>query len=88
MGPARRPQFWGLLQEQHLLPGAGSGHPLSGRRQRDGALLAYGNVSFASKAGPLSGNDFLTLTEGLENIYALGRKTLLERRQDIWFELG
>jgi hypothetical protein len=50
-------------------------------------LLAYGNVSFASKAAPLSGNHFLTLTEGLENIYALGRKTLLEGQQDIRFEL-
>ncbi|MCK0195368.1 DUF3830 family protein [Ancylobacter sp. 6x-1] len=51
-------------------------------------LLAYGNVAFASKAGALSGNHFLTLTEGLENIYALGRKTLLEGQQDITFELA
>ena len=51
-------------------------------------LLAYGNVSFASKAGPLSGNHFLTLSGGLENIYALGRKTLLEGQQDIRFELA
>jgi Protein of unknown function (DUF3830) len=50
-------------------------------------LLAYGNVSFASKAGPLSGNHFLTLTGGIESIYALGRKTLLEGQQDIRFEL-
>ena len=51
-------------------------------------LLAYGPVSFASKAGPLSGNHFLTLTEGLENLHTLGRKTLLEGQQDIRFELG
>ena len=51
-------------------------------------LLAYGNVAFASKAGPLSDNHFLTLTEGLENIYALGRKTLLEGQQDIRFEIA
>ena len=50
-------------------------------------LLAYGNVSFASKAGQLSGNHFLTLTAGLENIYALGRKTLWEGVQDILFEI-
>jgi len=50
-------------------------------------LIAYGRVSFASKAGPLSGNHFLTLTEGLENLYGLGRKTLLEGQQDIRFEL-
>jgi hypothetical protein len=51
-------------------------------------LLAYGPVSFASKAGPLSGNHFLTLTEGLENLHTLGRKTLLEGQQDIRFELA
>ena len=50
-------------------------------------LIAYGPVSFASKAGPLSGNHFLTLTEGLENLEALGRKTLLEGAQDIRFEI-
>ena len=50
-------------------------------------LLAYGNVSFASKAGPLSGNHFLTLTSGLENIYTLGRKVLWEGAQDIRFEI-
>jgi Protein of unknown function (DUF3830) len=51
-------------------------------------LLAYGNVSFASKAGPLSGNHFLTLTEGRENLLALGRKTLWEGAQDIRFEIA
>lgn len=51
-------------------------------------LLAYGPVSFASKAGPLSGNHFVTLTEGLENLHTLGRKTLLEGQQDIRFELA
>ena len=50
-------------------------------------LLAYGPVSFASKAGPLSGNHFITLTSGLENLHTLGRKTLLEGVQDVLFEL-
>jgi hypothetical protein len=49
-------------------------------------LLAYGNVNFASKAGQLSGNHFLTLISGLENLYALGRKTLWEGAQPIRFE--
>lgn len=49
-------------------------------------LLAYGCVSFASKAGPLSGNHFITLTSGLENLYALGRKVLLDGQQAIRFE--
>ena len=51
-------------------------------------LLAYGGVQFASKAGVLSGNHFLTLTSGLENLYALGRKTLWEGAQEITFELA
>ena len=51
-------------------------------------LLAYGGVQFASKAGVLSGNHFLTLTSGLENLYTLGRKTLWEGAQDIRFALA
>jgi hypothetical protein len=50
-------------------------------------LLAYGGVRFASKVGQLAGNHFLTLTEGLENLYPLGRKCLWEGAQDIRFEL-
>ncbi|MCP8939648.1 DUF3830 family protein [Alsobacter sp. SYSU M60028] len=51
-------------------------------------LLAYGYVNFASKAGQLSGNHFITLTSGLENLYTLGRKVLLEGQQDIRFDLA
>jgi hypothetical protein len=51
-------------------------------------LLAYGCVNFASKAGQLSGNHFITLTSGLENLYALGRKVLIEGQQDIRFDLA
>jgi hypothetical protein len=49
-------------------------------------LLAYGYVNFASKAGQLSGNHFITLTSGLENLYGLGRKVLLEGQKDIRFD--
>ena len=51
-------------------------------------LLAYGCVNFASKAGQLSGNHFITLTGGLENLHALGRKTLWEGAQDARIELA
>ncbi len=51
-------------------------------------LLAYGGVRFASKAGQLAGNHFLTLTSGLENLYALGRKTLYEGAMPILFEVA
>ena len=39
-------------------------------------LLAYGPVAFASKAGPLAGNHFLTITDGLDRLAVLGRDTL------------
>jgi Protein of unknown function (DUF3830) len=50
-------------------------------------LLAYGAVSFASKVGQLAGNHFITLTEGLENLPALGKMVLWNGAQDIAFEL-
>jgi len=46
-------------------------------------LMAYGNVNFASKAGQLSGNHFITITGGLENLHGLGQKVLWEGAQDI-----
>lgn len=48
-------------------------------------LVAYGPCRFASKAGQLAGNHFLTITEGLENLRALGRLTLLEGAQAVTF---
>jgi Protein of unknown function (DUF3830) len=51
-------------------------------------LLAYGGVRFASKVGQLAGNHFLTITEGRENLVALGKMTLWEGAQDIVFELA
>ena len=49
-------------------------------------LLAYGNVNFASKAGQLSGNHFMTITSGFENLYPLGQKVLWEGAQDVLIE--
>lgn len=49
-------------------------------------LLAYGSVHFASKMGQLAGNHFITLTDGLENLPALGKKVLWEGAQPISFE--
>jgi hypothetical protein len=49
-------------------------------------LLAYGGVDFSSKMGQLAGNHFITLTEGLENLQALGTKVLWEGAQPIRFE--
>jgi hypothetical protein len=51
-------------------------------------LLAYGYVSFASKAGALAGNHVATIVEGAENLRELGRKMLWEGAQEITFEEG
>ncbi len=49
-------------------------------------LLGYGAVQFASKAGQLAGNHFLTIDQGLENLTPLGKMVLWQGAQDILFE--
>ncbi|MEO1103787.1 MAG: DUF3830 family protein [Pseudomonadota bacterium] len=49
-------------------------------------LLAYGGVHFACKMGQLAGNHFLTITGGMENLHALGTKTLWEGAQPLRIE--
>jgi hypothetical protein len=51
-------------------------------------LLAYGYVNFASKAGQLSGNHFLTLTGGQERLYELGRYMLYHGAVDLEIAAG
>ncbi|CDM41753.1 MULTISPECIES: DUF3830 family protein [Pseudomonadaceae] len=51
-------------------------------------IMAYGACSFSSKLGQLAGNHFLTITQGRENLRALGLKTLWEGAQDVLFELA
>lgn len=48
-------------------------------------LIAYGAVAFASKAGPLAGNHFLTITERLDDLAAIGRETLWSGAKAIVF---
>jgi len=50
-------------------------------------LIAYGPCCFASKLGQLAGNHFLTITEGMDKLGELGRKTLWEGAQEVLFEL-
>lgn len=50
-------------------------------------VLTYGSVCFASKAGQLAGNHFLSITDGLIRLYALGGKCLYEGAQPITIEL-
>lgn len=49
-------------------------------------LIAYGAVSFSSKAGPLAGNHFLTVIQGNDALSALGKLVLWEGAQKIAFE--
>lgn len=49
-------------------------------------LFPYGSALFASKVGQLAGNHFLTITEGREHLYDLGRLVLWQGAQDILFE--
>ena len=51
-------------------------------------LLGYGAVQFASKAGQLAGNHFLTIESGLGQLASLGRTTLWHGAQDIIFRIG
>ena len=46
-------------------------------------LVAYGSVDFSSKVGQLWGNQFLTLTEGLEQLPEVGRRVLWQGAQPI-----
>ena len=49
-------------------------------------LFPYGHCAFASKAGALAGNHFLTVVEGQHQLAELGRLVLWQGAQDITFE--
>ena len=51
-------------------------------------LLAYGYTHFASKAGQLAGNHFLTVVSGIEHLRELGRLTLWQGAQKIVIALA
>ncbi|WVQ74841.1 hypothetical protein IAR50_004448 [Cryptococcus sp. DSM 104548] len=51
-------------------------------------LLAYGGVAFSSKMGQLTGNQFLTIVRGNENLSKLGQKTLWDGAQEVRFEIA
>jgi hypothetical protein len=46
-------------------------------------LIAYGYTKFASKAGQLAGNHFLTIVSGTERLTELGKTTLWKGAQPI-----
>ncbi|MDP2626626.1 MAG: DUF3830 family protein, partial [Candidatus Rokubacteria bacterium] len=49
-------------------------------------LFPYGSTRFASKAGQLAGNHFLTIVDGRDSLQEMGRMVLWEGAQDIVFE--
>lgn len=78
----------GLAYENHTsYPAPGQIIVYPGGISETEILLAYGSVAFASKVGQLAGNHFLTITQGLENLAALGKLTLWQGAQDIVFSL-
>ena len=50
-------------------------------------ILSYGRCLFASQHGQLSGNHFLTITQGLEDLERFGKKVLWEGAQKIQMRL-
>ncbi len=51
-------------------------------------LFPYGATYFASVAGPLAGNHFLTVVEGQERLEELGELVLWKGAQEIVFEIA
>jgi hypothetical protein len=49
-------------------------------------LFPYGSSLFASKVGQLAGNHFLTITEGRDQLQAMGKLVLWQGAQDILFK--
>ena len=85
LDPLGRPRPRDRPRERHQLSAPGRARALSRRGERDGAPVPYGYCHFASKAGELWANHFATLVEGDEHLKELGRLTLWEGAQPIWF---
>ncbi len=80
---------FGLRYENHTsYPAPGHFILYPGGISETEILLAYGGVHLSSKMGQLVGNHFITMTDGLENLAALGKMVLWERAQSIRFERG
>jgi len=51
-------------------------------------LFPYGDVSFACGAGPLAGNHFLTIIDGIEQLSEVGRRVLYRGAHEVRFDLA
>jgi hypothetical protein len=50
-------------------------------------LFPYGEVAFTCREGPLAGNHFLTIIDGVEQLPEVGRQVLYHGAHDIRFSL-
>lgn len=76
----------GLAYENHIShPAKGEMLLYPGGISEMEIILSYGRCCFASQYGQLAGNHFLTITEGLEDLEAFGRKVLWEGAQEVTF---
>ena len=50
-------------------------------------LISYGSVAFGSKAGPLAGNHFATITSDLDKLREIGMSTMWEGAKSIAFTM-
>ena len=86
LDPVGRPRARHRRRERDLLSGArASSCSIPGGISETELLFPYGHCAFGSKAGPLAGNHFATVVEGLENLPELGRLTLWQGAQEISF---
>jgi hypothetical protein len=51
-------------------------------------LFPYGDVAFACRAGPLVGNHFLTIVDGMEQLPEMGRRVLCHGAHDVRFSVA
>ncbi len=78
----------GLGYENHTsYPAAGELLFYPGGISEAEILFPYGSTRFASKAGQLAGNHFLTIVQGRESLREMGQLVLWHGAQDIHFEL-
>jgi len=68
-------------------PGKGEALWYPGGPSEAEIIFAYGSCCFSSKIGQLSGNHFLSVKDNLDDWYELGRKILIDGRQDLTIEL-
>jgi hypothetical protein len=73
-------------ENQTIHPSRGDLLYYSGGISEKELLITYGSAIFSSKVGELQGNHFASITNGLDDLSSMGRKTLWEGAQTIRIE--